>query len=361
MRFSILSIAALPALLGCVDGVFGLSSPQCKPVAKSCAASARQAAPCTVLFIKNKVKRPTCTVVPAAVTVTKRVTPTTTLTKTITHTVTTIATKSLPTVLATEIHETVETETSVTSVTISTTEIETITTYTTTTSTPRYDQFTCITMRKREPLPIVEIEGEFEGLVKRTAVPKCCGCFLTSTKTAARQTKTVTTTLPKVTVTKTATKTTTKTSITTGVASTSTLYETTTQFSTATETAFETTTETTTETATATETVVYDLCASPYVFNGRNAFSYSKANIVLSMIGADTVADCCRRCYNAQNCANYMFDTSNNSCRIYVISGSTGDLCSNAQCPYGKASGSFMERPVSEQYGPGPCGGGIMR
>lgn len=361
MRFGILSTIALPVLLGCVDGVFAHC---CKPAAKSCAASARarEAAPCTSLFIKNKVKRPTCTVVPAPVTVTKRVTPAaSTKFITITHTVSTTETKSLPTVTITETRKTVEIQTSVASVTVSTTEVDTTTSIiSTTTVSPTIYSFTC-TNRKRDALPTVDIE--FEGLVKRTVLPKCCGCFLTSTKTAARQTKTVTTTLPKATITKKITKTITATKITTAVPNTATILETTTETVITTRTDIETRTETTTETASATQTVIYDPCENPILLSGRNAFTYSGTTAVGTPVNVDTVSKCCSSCYASINCANYMFDTMTDVCTIYQITDADAvdKSCQSQLCNIGRADGWIDERPVNEMYGRGPCGGGIVR
>ncbi|KAK6510862.1 hypothetical protein TWF506_009956 [Arthrobotrys conoides] len=363
MRFNILSIVALPVLLGCVDGVFAHS---CKPAAKSCAASARQAAACTSLFVKSKVRRPTCTVVPAAVTVTKKVTPAA-LTKlvTITQTVSTTKTKTLPTVTITQTKETVEVATSVTSVTVFTTQVDASTTFVETTiSYPAEYQFTCTNpggKLKRDALPTAAIE--FEGLIKRAALPKCCGCFLTSTKTAARQTKTVTITLPKATVTKKVTKTVTATRIITAIPSSSTIFETITQTITSTRTDLETQTETTTETVPATKTSIYDPCESPLSYSGRNAFSYSGTTAVVPPDGFDTRSKCCTACFGSLNCSSYMFDTSTNQCTIYPITGTDGvqTNCFSQRCNIGRASGVFMEKPTNEIYGIGPCGGTIVR
>ncbi|KAF3186181.1 hypothetical protein TWF106_005655 [Orbilia oligospora] len=360
MRFNILSIVALPVLLGCVDGVLA-GALSCKPAAKSCAASARQAAPCTSLFLKNKVKRPTCTVIPAPVTVTKKVTPAaSTKLVTITRTVSTTRTKTLPTVTITETTEVVEVETSVTSAIVFSTEVDTTTTIVeTTTIYPDYN-FTC-TNRKRDALPTAAVE--IDGLVKRTPLPKCCGCFLTSTKTAARQTKTVTKTLPKATVTKKITKTVTSTSIVTAIPNSSTIFETTTETITTTRTDTETQTETTTETAPATQTSLYDICENPYTYSGRNAFEYRGTSGISTPINVNTLSKCCALCFESMNCANFIFDTITTTCTIHQITNAdvVQTNCFSKKCNIGRATGSFSERPNNELYGVGPCGGSIVR
>ncbi|KAF3152862.1 hypothetical protein TWF569_002685 [Orbilia oligospora] len=360
MRFNILSIVALPVLLGCVDGVLA-STLSCKPAAKSCAASARQAAPCTSLFLKNKVKRPTCTVIPAPVTVTKKVTPAASTTLvTITQTVSTTQTKTLPTVIITETTEVVEVETSVATATFFTTEFDTTTAIVETTTIYSMQTFTCKN-RKRDALPTAAVE--IDGLVKRTPLPKCCGCFLTSTKTAARQTKTVTTTLPKAIVTKKITKTVTATSITTAIPSSSTILETTTETITTTRTDIETRTETSTETVPATQTSHYDVCETPYTYNGRNAFEYGGTSSISAPAGTDTLSKCCSLCLGSMNCASFLFDTITKTCAIYQITNTDGvqTSCTSEKCTIGRASGTFSERPNNELYGVGPCGGTIVR
>ncbi|KAK6334798.1 hypothetical protein TWF718_010243 [Orbilia javanica] len=362
MRFSILSAIALPVLLGCVDGVSALS---CKPAAKSCATSTRQAASCTSLFnnSKSKVKRPTCTVVPAPYTVTKKVTPAaSTKVVTITLTASTTKTVSLPTVTVTETRETVEVETSVSSVTVLSTVIDTITT--TTTVPPKTPTFTCdpLTLRhRRNNAPLFEVE--FDGLVKRAALPKCCECFLTTTKTAARQTKTVTTTLPRVTITKKTTKTVTATRTETATPSSSTVLETITETVVTTRTDIETATETSTETASATETGSFNHCQNPFTYSGRNAFKYSGVTITDGPDYLDTLSKCCAYCWETMNCANYMFDTNGLMCYIYKVTdpNSVQTNCHSELCNVGRPSGTFSEKPTSELYGTGPCAGTIVR
>ncbi|KAK6511397.1 hypothetical protein TWF481_000313 [Arthrobotrys musiformis] len=363
MRFGVLSVVALQVLSGCIDGAFALN---CKPAAKSCAASARQAAPCTSLFLKNKVKRPTCTIVPAPVTVTKKVTPAaSTKLITITTTVSTTTTKSLPTKTITKTEETVVTETSLTTVTTSTTEVaETTTTFvkTVTTRATKWE-WTCTNPggRKRNALPTANVE--FDGFAKRTVLPKCCGCFLTSTKTAARQTKTITKTLPKPTVTKKVTKTVTATIIKTAIPSSSTVYETTTELITTTSTEIETHTETTTETVQATQTDTFDPCEAPNPYIGRNAFSFIGTTVEDGGPGADTFIKCCEACFDTLNCASYMFDTTSKSCEIHKITSTTtvDTKCGSDSCTFGRPSGTFIDSPTNELYALGPCSGAVSR
>ncbi|KAF3315314.1 hypothetical protein TWF173_003859 [Orbilia oligospora] len=361
MRFNILSIVALPVLLGCVDGVLA-STLSCKPAAKSCAASARQAAPCTSLFLKNKVKRPTCTVIPAPVTVTKRVTPAaSTALVTITQTVSTTQTETLPTTIITQTMEIVEVEISVATVTVYATEFDTTTAIVETKIVTVYPIQTFICKnRKRDALPTAAVE--IDGLVKRTPLPKCCGCFLTSTKTAARQTKTVTKTLPKATVTKKITKTVTATSITTAIPSSSTIVETT-ETITTTRTETETKTKTITETVPATQTSYYDVCETPYTYSGKNAFEYRGTSGITAPAGTDTLSKCCGLCFGSMNCANFVFDTITKTCAIRQITNAdeVQTNCTSEKCSIGRPGGVFSERPNNELYGIGPCGGSIIR
>ncbi|KAK6354273.1 hypothetical protein TWF730_008686 [Orbilia blumenaviensis] len=324
------------------------------------------------MLVKSKVKRPTCTVVPAPATVTKKVTPAAvTKTLTVTQTVSTATIVTLPTVTVTKTHEIVETQTAVVTATVPTTEVSIVSTFVSTVTTfPFQDvQLVCTTFtfeRKRDAMPTAEVE--IGNLAKRTALPKCCGCFLTSTKTAARQTKTVTTTLAKSTVTKRVTKTVTKTSTSTALPSSLTTFKTTTEIVTATRTDTETLTESATETVSATQTEAYDECLDPYIYIGRNAFVYDFTVAVNLPITVNTLQACCAACREAVNCANYVFDIDTDRCLLYQV---TQDLeaHSRRRCTYGKyctigrSFGNFVEqqRPDNELYGIGPCGGMITR
>ncbi|EPS43159.1 hypothetical protein H072_2944 [Dactylellina haptotyla CBS 200.50] len=385
MRFTVLSFLAVPVFLEGVAAA-GYYNVQCMPAAKSCATLKYEAASCTSFFAKSKVPRPTCTSTHGTVTVTKKMVPTTTSTTVKTSTVYAYITKQpvvvIPgfrtvTVTSTPPVSTVtETEQAVdftTSFTTETTEITDATVSETSIviATAAIPGATCSRLPDKR-------RRDSDILGKRANIPKCCSCFLTATITA-RSTKTVTTTLPKVTVKKTSTKRVTvtrtvtkaKTSTNlitvtvtqTAVASTETAHETTTSTSTIPSTVIETISRTATETALATETILPpSLCGNPFTFNGRNAFAYDGATASNDGDGITNISDCCTKCYTTQNCANYMFDNIDNVCNIYIVnSGATTDRCANDICPYGHVSGTFVTQPTNELYGPGPCGGGIIR
>ncbi|KAF3915806.1 hypothetical protein ABW21_db0203760 [Orbilia brochopaga] len=178
---------------------------------------------------------------------------------------------------------------------------------------------------------------------------------------AARKTTTVTATQPKATRRITSTRTTTVTLAVDVLTNTQTIHDTTTLTSIA--TSYTTTTSTHTSTDSTTVTVLpASLCDSPYTFNGRNAFSYTNASPSNAGAGVTNLSDCCTRCYNTMNCANYMFDNVANTCTIFTVNdGSSNDRCVNDVCPNGHTSGTFVEQPSNQLYGPGPCGGGIVR
>ncbi|KAF3936068.1 hypothetical protein ABW20_dc0104408 [Dactylellina cionopaga] len=186
-------------------------------------------------------------------------------------------------------------------------------------------------------------------------------CFITSTKSATRATKTITTTLSNVTIKKILTKTATITKVIAAATSTSTILTTSTSTSVVPSTTTTTIVVTITEEAIATVTALPpDLCGSPFTFNGRNAFKYSGAVARPVDNTITTVSACCTFCYNTIRCANYVFDNTANTCTIFLTEDQADGCISNA-CPIGRVSGGFNERPTNELYGPGPCGGGIVR
>ncbi|KAF3939264.1 hypothetical protein ABW19_dt0206041 [Dactylella cylindrospora] len=350
MRFSPVSILAVAQAVG----IFNLAAAElcCKPLPSKCGKLPRQSASaCSSLFVRSKVKLSTCTSTPATVTTTKRVTPTVTLTLTTTSTAT--VSRQGPTVGITATEEYTSVSTSITTLTTEATETTTTTSTSTVSSIPGSNGCSRIPFRRRD-----EENGLF---VKRGSVPTQCSCFLTTTKVLPRKTKTVTTTLPKVTVRRTSTKRVTVTKVLSGATRTFTEYTTSTSIVESVTTT--TLVQTQTDSAEATVTVLPpSLCDNPYTFNGRNAFTYSGVLESDDGDGVTTLSDCCRKCYTTQNCANYMFDTATNVCKIYLVpSVDTADRCVNDVCDYGHAYGSFEERPTTELYSPGPCGGGIQR
>ncbi|KAF3924666.1 hypothetical protein AA313_de0205164 [Arthrobotrys entomopaga] len=338
MRFNLLTLLAIPAIPGLIEGVVASAYPTCKPAAKSCATLRDEAAPCSSMFLRSKISRPKCTVTPAAVIVTRKVKPPTatwTLVVTTTHAVT--ITTTPPDVTITETEQTTEYSTSTITVINDVTTTETdLATSTVTLDIPGA---TCSRTNKKR-------QAKFEEIGK-----------------PARPTKTVTRTQAKVTVRKTSTRTITKTFFIHRAPKTSTLHKTITISSVISATTTVVQTATATETNTSVVSILPpSLCGNPFTFNGRNAFTYQGTAASNDGDGITTIPDCCTKCYTTTNCANYVFDNIVNTCTIYLVTASANtDQCVNDICPYGHAQGNFVTQPTNLLYGPGPCGGGIVR
>ncbi|KIW04898.1 uncharacterized protein PV09_04070 [Verruconis gallopava] len=197
------------------------------------------------------------------------------------------------------------------------------------------------------------------------ALPADCSCFLTSTTTSGIQTSTSTVTVtPTITVTSTipAKATTTETQTVTKVATcttegwtattiTSTCTSTTTQVNTETWTI--TATQTSTWVATATATNKVDVCASFKPLGSK----ISSPNGWPNLGWASSFTDCCRTCYNTQNCVFFDFNPLLWTCTTYT-NGANKDCVTNS-CPKGKADVSLspLNAWSKDQYGYGPCAG----
>ncbi|KAK6529075.1 hypothetical protein TWF694_004293 [Orbilia ellipsospora] len=354
MRFDLLTLLATPAITGLIEGAAASAYLTCKPAAKSCATLQYEAAPCSTLFAKSKIARPKCTVTPAAVTITQKVTPTVTSTIVVTATNVVTVTTTPPGITITETEQTTEYATSTVTETDDITTIETD--LATSTSTLGIPGATCSRVNNKR-------QAKFEEIGKRANIPSCCSCFLTQTTTAGRPTKIVTQTQAKVTIKKTSTKVITKTVTVDGTPNTSTAHTTITIASVISATTTVTKTATATETDTSVVSILPpSLCGDPFTFNGRNAFTYLGVVASNDGDGITTVSDCCTKCYLTTNCANYVFDNSANTCTIYLVTATAPtDGCVNDACPYGHVQGTFIIQPTNLLYGPGPCGGGITR
>ncbi|ORX95258.1 hypothetical protein BCR34DRAFT_200039 [Clohesyomyces aquaticus] len=323
------------------------ANPKCSPLPASCSrVPASESKACASIITKSKLQKTTCEVPSSTVTKTVTLTP---QPKTIKITRTDLRTAdrtSQHTAYSTAVITSIVS--SHTDILVTATVHETATTTSTSTTTTTVG------------LPGQCIVPRNIHLERKEAIPSCCKCFLTTTKSCGvATTTTITKAAPTPVITqtvvvyatlyKTVIEETTKvstyvnpvTSVDVGTITTSVTVIDTTQ------------TATTVSTATAT----YDPCANPFTLGINQKASSPNAVLGMESDGRN-VNDCCTKCNMNQNCVIYSFDPAQNLCSVYFAR-TQGEGCSTAQCPFGRQGGDLL-RGDGRIYGFGPCAGGFV-